>query len=245
MSQFSFGSDESVTFGSSSPFANHQTFEFGRSSDAVSEQIQSKYKPKFGPNFYSRSHHASDFDLEQSEQSSLLCCFKDCFKSKQSLLCCIGTCSVCCIVVSLLFVVAFNVGGLIVGLSHQNATCYADQNIMSLSFWLVFVTSVSIASLGLVLLVALCGFCGIVFKNAIVLLSSIPVIILIGCSSIFSFIMNIIGIVELVYQFPSCKNEVQPVCIAVIIIVVVNTLGIYNSRTTFQLDVKKDGYIEV
>lgn len=242
MSHFSFGSDDSVTFGSASPFA-------GRSSYLLHDTPSfSKVRSNF--NSYSQSQSQSqsqiystpEFDLEES---SMLCCFKDCLKSKQSMLYCIGTCSVCCIMISLSFVFAFNITGLVIGLSHQNATCYENQNLMSLSFWLELVTSVSMASIGLILLAALCGVCGMVTKNAIVLLSSIPVIILIGFTSLFSFIMNIIGIVELVYQFPSCKNEVQPVCIMVIIIIVVNTLNIYNSRTTFQLDVKKDDYIEV
>lgn len=143
---------------------------------------------------------------------------------------CLGGCMGGCMVVILLVFLVFDIVGLSIGTSHPNATCYASQNIMSLSSWLVLVCSVATAVtviLIFLIIIGLCGFCTDNGGSAI--LASIPGMILLALSAIFGFIMNIIGIIELAYQFPSCNHEVQSVCVMVIIIVVINTMGFVGS----------------
>jgi len=158
---------------------------------------------------------------------------------------CIGSCSVCCIVTTLLMIFAFNTTGLVIGLAQPNATCYENQNIMSLSHWLVLVTSISMASGGSLILLILLGLCSMATNNIFAVLSSIPLVIFLVFSGLFSFIMNIIGIIELSYQFPSCKNEAHSICVMVIIIVVINTMSIYNSCCVNKLYKKKTDYVEL
>lgn len=138
-------------------------------------------------------------------------------------------CGICCIIVILLICVSFNVGGLYVGVTNQNATCYANQNIISLSKWLILENSVAVVSAALYLLLlalVMCtdpgAACGMIFILII--------------SGIFYIIMLIIAIVELAYQFPSCKSEVPAVCAMVIVSVIISLLFTISSSNNKNKD---------
>jgi len=150
----------------------------------------------------------------------------------------------CCAGFVFLVIFAFNVTGLIIGQMNSNATCFEEQNLLSLSEWLILTTSVAIGSQGVLLLVGILLMLSFTDANTTALFSSLPFIFLLVCKSLFSFIMNVIGIIELAYQFEGCKHEVQNVCIMVITIVVVNTMFTIGSCCSFSVKTKS-GYTQV
>jgi hypothetical protein len=131
---------------------------------------------------------------------------------------------------------AFDAVGLHLGVKYQNATCYSEQAIMSLSTWLIMVCTLAI-------FMFLLAFCMYVFslKNYCFACSGLTLIAILYLTS---FVMYIIGIIELAYQFPGCKNEVKSVCIMTIIILIVNIMakiGFGNYGKTYG----RDGYEQV
>jgi len=132
---------------------------------------------------------------------------------------CVLTLVICVLLISL----SLNGTALHVGLTYNNATCYENKFIMSLSSWLIATTSVAITGasiLGIYAFIQL--FCG---NEKIMAYGCITITIWVVISGLYCFIMNIIGIIELSYQFNACHNEVKYVAVMVIIIIVINTMS--------------------
>ena len=146
--------------------------------------------------------------------------FRDSIKNKNGAL--IGYVS-CIGIVILLSCVSFNIGGLYVGSIHQNASCYENKNMMSLATWLISVNTVAIISGFIVAMAFIFMMCGHDSNSRGIVFVFLGVGLCIG-TAVYFFIMVIIGIIELSYQFPSCKNEVGVVCGMVIASIVINLL---------------------
>jgi hypothetical protein len=145
----------------------------------------------------------------------------------------------------LLIPLSFNAVGLQIGQTYQNATCYNEKNIISLSSWLILVTLMALISGSIIILLILLSILFFVNGNRFLLLLSIPCIIFIGSAWLFSFVMNIIGIVELTYQFPTCKHEVPAVCTTIIVIIVVNTMTLVGGGCGMKINNTRIDYIEL
>ena len=132
-------------------------------------------------------------------------------------------CGICCITVMILIFSSLNVAGLIVGSVNQNATCYQDKYVMSLAQWLIIENSVAIVSsfLYLIFLVVMASGCNeMIFGIALVLIPT----------AFFFLVMLILGIIELAYQFPTCKSEIGSVCGMMILSIVLSLL--YTGSTS-------------
>lgn len=150
----------------------------------------------------------------------------DTFAKKNFAIGCMGT---CCILIIFMPILGFDIFGLITGTKYQDAQCYSNKNVLSLATWLILVNIVSIITIALIFMVAAITFCVMSTGSNTGIFTSIPIVILILMASIFSFVMNIVGIIELVYQFEPCKKEVNIVCVTVLITVILNSLGSFGS----------------
>ncbi len=150
-------------------------------------------------------------------------------------------CVLICVMIFLLPCLVADSVGLYIGVNNSNTTCYENQNIISLSNWLIVSTSVSIATI-CVLMTGLTAKIFLKILNEIDSDESVTVTILIIITSLFNsimliiftlfnFIMLIIGIVELAHQFQPCKSEANCVNTIVIVIMVFNCMacsGLYG-----------------
>jgi hypothetical protein len=121
----------------------------------------------------------------------------------------------------------FNITGLYIGTTNQNATCYTTKNIISLSQWLILENSVSIVSSFIYIFLLIKIVCRCTEKAWEMLFIFLNWVF----SLIFYIIMMIIAIIELVYQFPLCKYETSLICIMVIISVIISLIYICSSKT--------------
>lgn len=128
-----------------------------------------------------------------------------------SILCCGQGCIIVFIIISMIF----NAAGLYIGLTNQDAICYANENIISLSSWLILENSVGLFSGFLILIMLIVSMCG---KYQTIY----GIIFVCIISGMFFFSMTIIGIIELVYQYPTCSHEVSIVCGMIIASIVLN-----------------------
>ncbi len=139
------------------------------------------------------------------------------------------SCMITFVIGLLLIQLLINAIGLHIGVTYNNATCYEDKFAISLSLWLIVTTSVAVTSTCLQLIVSLIQyFCG---NEKTLIYSSISYAIYTVIISLYYFVMTIIGIIELSYQFTLCHKEVQYVTVMTIIIVVVNLLSILSVCT--------------
>jgi hypothetical protein len=114
--------------------------------------------------------------------------------------------------------------GLYIGNTHNNATCYENKKEISLSYWLVLTTTVSIITGSIIIFtITIQLICYMIDVNAVNTIW-LPAIIVMLISSLFSFVMLIYGIIELSYQYPSCHTEVYNVTTMIIVIVVMNCI---------------------
>jgi|688.fasta_scaffold227175_2 hypothetical protein len=119
----------------------------------------------------------------------------------------------------------FDILGLIIGSNYQNAICYKEKYMLSLSSWLVTITSISILTFILVFLTIILTIYNIITDRKITHNYYMITTVLVIISIIFLLIMNIIGIIEIIYQFDACKYEVEYVCIIILIILCINFMG--------------------
>ena len=165
---------------------------------------------------------------------------------------CFGYCAVSCLSIVLLTCIAVDISGLAIGLSYSNATCYANQVIMPLSSWLIGVCSVGIAIGCISFIIMILASCKLFANDTIdglmVVIRSMPGIVFLGFAMAFKLIMNIIGMIELSYQFPSCKNEVYSVCAIMVIIIIGSMLLVFSKGYIMYRTAesnKKYDYVEV
>ena len=119
----------------------------------------------------------------------------------------------------------FNIMGLVVGIQNQYVPCYENKNIMSLSLWLILACSVAIISSVLISIMVCVMGCYPNKNDVHVISSNIPFIIWMFCAGLYGVAMTIIGIIELTYQYESCKYDVQFVCVMIISAVTINCIG--------------------
>ena len=111
--------------------------------------------------------------------------------------------------------IAINLPAIYIGAVNQNATCYDNAHMISLSTWLILGGSVA--------LILTCLRFVFFLGNRIEMILFGYVLVSIVSGLIF-LVMTIIGIIELTFQYPSCHVEVQGVCNFAIAVVVLNIL---------------------
>jgi hypothetical protein len=138
-----------------------------------------------------------------------------------------------CMFIFTLMIIAFNSAALYFALLNNEAVCYENKYTMSLSLWLIIGTSVCITyqSISLIYLTMRYLNSDINLFNINFLDISLFFIYKL-LSSIFIFIMLILGIIELTFQYDSCKKEVYPVTTMTIIIIVINCLNFVSLCST-------------
>lgn len=138
-------------------------------------------------------------------------------------------CNVCCFIVIMSICASFNIAGLCVGAVNQNATCYEHKNIITLSSWLILKDSVAVVIVLMFIMSLVIAPCGEIGRMCSVC-GIVGTVLLWWASGIFYFIMTIIGIVELTYQYPTCNTEVSSVCTMVIISIVISLIAICSTK---------------
>jgi len=131
-----------------------------------------------------------------------------------------------CIFIFTLIIIAFNSTALYLAISNNEAVCYENKYIMSLSLWLIIGTSVCIIYQSTSLIYLTVKYLNSslnLFKINFLEFSVFLIYKLL--SSIFIFIMLILGIMELTFQYESCKIEVNSITTMTIIIVIINCLN--------------------
>lgn len=89
------------------------------------------------------------------------------------------------------------------------------------------------------------GFIGFVTYNDIGIYSP-PTYIFMCMASIAYIPMNIIGIIELAYQFPGCKHEIKNICILVVVNLIINLMGKIGFYVFGCVYVnRRQGYVQV
>lgn len=134
-----------------------------------------------------------------------------------------------CMFIFTLMIIAFNGAALYFSLLNNEAVCYENKYTMSLSLWLIIGTSVCITyqSISLIYLTVRYLNSDInLFKINFLDISIFFIYKLL--SSIFIFIMLILGIIELTFQYDSCKIEVYTITTMTIIIIIINCLNFVN-----------------
>ncbi len=144
------------------------------------------------------------------------------------------TFSVYAVLIWLILNITLNAIGLAVSLDNPNVSCYANKAIASLSEWLQLITVITLIYFGFLLLVILLCL--------VIEIDNIYAFVLGAPYLIFYFIITIIGINELLYQYSSCKNEIQRICAMVIVIVICNMI---NIGLLFWAIAKKNNYIQL
>lgn len=139
-----------------------------------------------------------------------------------------------------MFIGIFNIIGFSVGVHYQNATCYADAHSLPLSTWLIAETSVTLIAVIFGFVILLCKY----YSNKAIYCTLIPYMCIIIMIMIVSIVLNIMGIVEIGYQFKDCVGEVNSVAVISIIVVVVNfiTYMILGCSMSFVFSESKVGY---
>lgn len=118
-----------------------------------------------------------------------------------------------------------NISGLVVGAVHNNHTCYENKLIISLSTWLISMTSITILfDIGFIILYVMSMFVLIRETNCFIYTMYIFKLY-IGLFVIYSLMMIFIGSIELICQYESCFLEIKYSCIMAILIMSVNFFG--------------------
>lgn len=128
--------------------------------------------------------------------------------------------------ISTLITIAINTSAFFIGVTYNNNTCYNEQKIMSLSSWLIICSACFLVYQIAILFVTLTFYCRSIIPNyKEFYICSISIIILMKVALIIlKLIMFIIGIIELVHQYPSCHEQVHPVTSITIVIIVINAI---------------------
>lgn len=138
--------------------------------------------------------------------------------------CICGSCCLCMCVTVLLFFFGMDSLGFAIGVTYSNATCYQTHLMMPLNLWLELYCSITILSLLVTLMVMaiMCYFCiDITCSDSMV--SNIFSIIAMCFYIIFMIVANIIGVIELKYQFDHCIKQVPVVCSWVIVLIIIKS----------------------
>lgn len=114
----------------------------------------------------------------------------------------------------ILIVASFNISGIIVGSVNQNATCYQNKNIISLSHWLILSSSGTVFFLFPYITTILLSRIYKVNNNWLTLIY----FIILG---LYHFALMIIGGLELIFQYSTCILEVSAVCHMTVTIVAI------------------------
>lgn len=143
-------------------------------------------------------------------------------------------CGMGCIFALLAFVAIINSMSVYAGNTYTNATCYEASAVLPLNEWLIWTSAVALTSIMLVTTVLSVVLYYMSRKgNAIfeltvngmfrrIMCEFVAIGIIYGIIAVAHIVLLIIGIVELVYQFPGCKTEVPEVCAIAIAIIIVN-----------------------
>lgn len=129
--------------------------------------------------------------------------------------------------------ISTNSTGLYIGIIHQNATCYNDAILLSLSHWLILSTGTCVVTNVVMLIGLLCVW---TIDNLILLAIYTNLSLIISYFNIFFLLtMDIIGIIEIGYQFEDCRHEKKLVCILHFCIIIINTINFLSSSYLIKL----------
>lgn len=129
--------------------------------------------------------------------------------------------------------ISTNSTGLYIGIMQQNATCYDNAVILSLSHWLILSTGTCVVTNAIMLIGLLCVW---TIDNLILLAIYTNLSLIISYINIFFLLtMNIIGGLEIGYQFEDCKHEKIIVCIVHLGIIIINTINFLSSSYLIKL----------
>ncbi len=126
------------------------------------------------------------------------------------------------IVITILFL-GINSYSYVIASENTNHTCYETQYNMSLSKWLYLTTSVAIASNVLMIVYSIFMVIDCTKEDKFFLVViSVPMFMYLIFAAFFSFVMTIMGIIELSRQYDDCIKEAKNVTIMTILIVTIN-----------------------
>jgi hypothetical protein len=145
---------------------------------------------------------------------------------------------VCCISFIVICIISFYSIELNIGIFYRNSTCYSKHYMTSLSDYLCIKSVVGFIVIATITILIICIFC--CTKKA-----GWPLFLVLFSNSIFTTIMTIVGIIELIYQFPGCKEEVKNVVVMVIIDVIFGILFCFGSHTIKINSIKRYDYEEL
>jgi hypothetical protein len=133
---------------------------------------------------------------------------------------------------TILIFFVFSVTSIIIGGYHSHATCYYScYFMMPLSYWLIISNSILCLSYIVTgILIPFAHHC----PEYIVMAKTMNVGL-----SIFIFVITTIGLIELMYQYPRCRNEVGLVCEMVVINLVINLVGIIYRKNLVSVPLQE------
>lgn len=132
----------------------------------------------------------------------------------------------CTLYIGTLITIALNASGLYIGMDNKNATCYENQKTISLANWLIISTSCFLTYqiyYIIFLTIELYG-CKIPNYKEFYLCNVSLLVFMMICLAILKLVMFVVGIIELVHQYPTCHTEVHSVTSMSIAFTVINAL---------------------
>lgn len=141
-------------------------------------------------------------------------------------LCCSATCALFLSMFWIFINIGIHIAAIAIAFKYQDATCYENKHVVSLSEWIFMNSFPSLVCLIVMLIVIGLLFCGIAKGNENQTIGlSCFLILLMLLLTIYYYIIFIFGIIELSYQFEACQSEARIVNIFVILGVVLNLIS--------------------
>lgn len=128
-----------------------------------------------------------------------------------------------------ILLIVFNSFAIHIALESSNATCYQNATITTLSNYVLLNSSINIAiSIAFIVGLVLTIMIEIDFEIVLAVLMLTPFMVFLG---LFLIVMTMIGAVEIIFSFQSCENEVYPICLMSVFVMIYNLLGCIVSWT--------------
>jgi len=127
----------------------------------------------------------------------------------------------------LILLIVFNGFAIHIARESSNATCHQNATVTTLSNYVLLNSLINITiSIGFMIGLILAVIIEIEFEVVMTVLALTPLMVFLG---LFMIIIAIIGAVEVVFSYGLCKDEVYPVCLISVIVIVYNLLGCLSS----------------
>lgn len=126
----------------------------------------------------------------------------------------------------LLYACFFNAFCVKIAYANIDAPCFENKYLMSLSFWIVCTCTFAITCIILMITIHVVSYYKTI-SEPITIITSVPCLAIIYLFAFHAFVMNVIGITELIYQFMACGQEVTIICAMVVVIILTNSFFIH------------------